>query len=114
MEETEGESVAADSPYLEAIEDHLVEHLGPIPLVFHEAVSEYLPAGAVRARHQAVRGADRAAAGDDARRHGGVEDLKLDRGLEALLDPLDAAGVTDVVDPRRPSSLKRRKRFGLL
>jgi hypothetical protein len=39
-------------------------------------------------------------------------DLKLAGGMDALVDHLDAARVTEVLDPGRPSSVKR-KRFGL-
>jgi hypothetical protein len=39
-------------------------------------------------------------------------ELKLTGGIEALVDHLDAARVSEVLDPGRPSSVKR-KRFGL-
>ena len=39
--------------------------------------------------------------------------FKLGRGLDALLDKLDAAGVRDVVDIHRPNACQRRKWFGL-
>jgi len=39
--------------------------------------------------------------------------LKLDRGFEALVDAFDDAEMTELVVPDRPSSLRRRKRFGL-
>ena len=40
-------------------------------------------------------------------------ELKLSSGMEALADPFERARVSEVVDPRRPSALARRKRFGL-
>jgi Suppressor of fused protein (SUFU) len=39
---------------------------------------------------------------------------KLEQGYDALVEPLEAARVTEVVEPDRPSSLPRRKRFGVL
>jgi hypothetical protein len=40
-------------------------------------------------------------------------ELKLERGAEALFDPFDDAEVSEILDPGRPSALRRRKRFGL-
>jgi Suppressor of fused protein (SUFU) len=39
--------------------------------------------------------------------------LKLEQGVEALYDPFDEAGISELVDAERPSVLGRRKRFGL-
>jgi Suppressor of fused protein (SUFU) len=39
--------------------------------------------------------------------------LKLDRGFEALFEPFEAAQVSEIVEPDRPSAVRRRKRFGL-
>jgi hypothetical protein len=36
-------------------------------------------------------------------------ELKLDQGMDALADRLDAAEVSELVDPVRPSSVGRRK-----
>jgi hypothetical protein len=38
-------------------------------------------------------------------------ELKLQEGVEALLPRLHAAGVTELVDPARPSVIRRRRRF---
>jgi hypothetical protein len=41
-------------------------------------------------------------------------DLKLERGFDALVDAFDEAGVSEIVEPDRPSAVKKRKkRFGL-
>ena len=46
--------------------------------------------------------------------HADEMQLKLDRGSDALIDQLDAAGVDPVIDPARPSAVtRRRRRFGL-
>ena len=39
--------------------------------------------------------------------------LKLDRGLEALLEPFQREEIGELVVPDRPSTVQRRKRFGL-
>jgi hypothetical protein len=45
--------------------------------------------------------------------HADEMQLKLDRGSDALMDRLDAAGVDPVIDPSRPSAVRRRRRLGL-
>jgi hypothetical protein len=39
--------------------------------------------------------------------------LKLAKGTDAVLGKMEAAGVTDLVNPARPSLLARKKLFGL-
>lgn len=45
--------------------------------------------------------------------HAEEMELKLEQGVEALVGPFDHAGVSELVDAKRPSVVKRRKRFGL-
>ncbi|HEX8086843.1 MAG TPA: suppressor of fused domain protein [Solirubrobacteraceae bacterium] len=46
--------------------------------------------------------------------HADEMQLKLDKGLEALYDRFDAADLSPIIDPARPSTVqRRRKRFGL-
>jgi hypothetical protein len=45
--------------------------------------------------------------------HADELELRRRHGLEALFEPFDKAGVSEVLDPRRPSALRRRRRFGL-
>jgi hypothetical protein len=45
--------------------------------------------------------------------HADEMQVKLERGLDALADPFDKAGVSELVKPERPSALRGRKRFGL-
>lgn len=40
--------------------------------------------------------------------------LKLNKGVDALVDGLGAAGVTDVLDAGRPSTVKKKRFFGFL
>jgi len=39
--------------------------------------------------------------------------FKLDHGMDALIEKLEAGGVSDVINPARPSVIPRKKRFGL-
>lgn len=43
--------------------------------------------------------------------HADEMELKLKKGTEALLELLDAAGVTDLINPARPSVAPRRRRW---
>ncbi|MEO1370220.1 MAG: suppressor of fused domain protein, partial [Acidobacteriota bacterium] len=40
-------------------------------------------------------------------------DLKLEKGAEALFDGFDRDGVSELLDPGRPSSVHKKRFFGL-